>query len=145
MNGSRRQAARPVRAARFEGFCIGRGILFGPQFRQHGLGKQRNEVILGDFRVALERARRDGRLDMGQPLVEKSRERRPGRLDVTPAIETLECELIDRRRFRSRSEARMAVLQFIEGFCNPSPRHSALGDLSPIEYESKQDRLSKPA
>ena len=50
---------------------------------------------------------------------------------------TLECELIDRRRFRSHSEARMAVFQFIEGFYNPSRRHSALGYLSPIEYERK--------
>ena len=40
---------------------------------------------------------------------------------------SLECELIDRRRFRSHSEARMAVFQFIEGFYNPSRRHSALG------------------
>jgi len=31
---------------------------------------------------------------------------------------TLECELIDRRRFRSHSEARMAVFHFIEGFYN---------------------------
>ena len=52
---------------------------------------------------------------------------------------TLECELIDRRRFRSHSEARMAVFQFIEGFYNPSRRHSALGYLSPIEYERKHD------
>jgi hypothetical protein len=44
---------------------------------------------------------------------------------------TLECELIDRRRFRSHSEARMAVFHFIEGFYNPSRRHSALGYLSP--------------
>ena len=29
----------------------------------------------------------------------------------------------------------MAVFQFIEGFYNPSRRHSALGYLSPIEYE----------
>src|SRR5271170_1748771 len=58
---------------------------------------------------------------------------------------TLECELIDRRRFRSRSEARMAVFQFIEGFYNPSRRHSALGYLSPIEYERKHVGLSKPA
>jgi hypothetical protein len=28
----------------------------------------------------------------------------------------------------------MAVFQFIEGFYNPSRRHSALGYLSPIEY-----------
>ena len=58
---------------------------------------------------------------------------------------TLECELIDRRRFRSRSEAQMAVFQFIEGFYNPSRRHSALGHLSPIEYERKHDGLTKPA
>jgi putative transposase len=58
---------------------------------------------------------------------------------------TLECELIDRRRFRSHSEAQMAVFQFIEGFYNPSRRHSALGYLSPIEYERKHDRLSKLA
>jgi putative transposase len=58
---------------------------------------------------------------------------------------TLECELIDRRRFRSHSEARMAVFQFIEGFYNPSRRHSALGYLSPIEYERKHDGLTKPA
>ena len=58
---------------------------------------------------------------------------------------TLECELIDRRRFRSHSEARMAVFQFIEGFYNPSRRHSALGDLSPIEYERKHNGLSNPA
>ncbi len=58
---------------------------------------------------------------------------------------TLECELIDRRRFRSHSEARIAVFQFIEGFYNPSRRHSALGYLSPIEYERKHHALSKPA
>src|SRR5262245_40025401 len=57
---------------------------------------------------------------------------------------TLECELIDRRRFQSHSEARMAVFQFIEGFYNPARRHSALRYLSPIEYERKHDGL-KPA
>src|ERR1700728_5416638 len=58
---------------------------------------------------------------------------------------TLECELIDRRRFRSHSEARMAIFQFIEGSYNPSRRHSALGYLSPIEYERKHHGLTKPA
>ena len=56
---------------------------------------------------------------------------------------TLERELIDRHRFRSRTEARMAVFQFIEGFYNPSRRHSALGYLSPIEYERRRDGLIK--
>ena len=50
---------------------------------------------------------------------------------------TLECELIDRRRFRTHSEARSAVFQFIEGWYNPSRRHSAIGYLSPVNYERK--------
>lgn len=32
---------------------------------------------------------------------------------------TLECELLDRNRFRSHIEARMAVFHFIEGLYNP--------------------------
>ena len=40
---------------------------------------------------------------------------------------TLECELLDRQRFRSHAEARIKVFHFIEGFYNPSRRHSALG------------------
>ena len=56
----------------------------------------------------------------------------------------LECELLDRHRFRSHAEARMAVFHFIEGFYNPSRRHSALGDLTPIEYERNSHRLTKP-
>ncbi len=50
---------------------------------------------------------------------------------------TLECELLDRRRFRSQAEARMAVFSFIEGWYNPRRRHSALGYLSPVEYERR--------
>jgi putative transposase len=48
---------------------------------------------------------------------------------------TLECELIDRRRFRTQAEARSAIFDFLEGFYNPRRRHSALGYKSPIEYE----------
>lgn len=40
---------------------------------------------------------------------------------------TLECELLDRRSFRSQAEARMAVFAFIEGFYDLIRRHSALG------------------
>jgi putative transposase len=56
---------------------------------------------------------------------------------------TLECELIDRNRFRSRTEARMAVFHFIEGFYNPTRRHSALGYLSPLEYERRRHGLTQ--
>jgi putative transposase len=50
---------------------------------------------------------------------------------------TLECELLERRRFRSHAEARTAIFTFIEGFYNPSRRPSALGYLSPIDYEER--------
>jgi putative transposase len=48
---------------------------------------------------------------------------------------TLECELLDRHRFPSQAEARMAVFEFIEGWYNPRRRHSAIGYLSPVNYE----------
>jgi putative transposase len=51
---------------------------------------------------------------------------------------TLECELIERRRFRSHAEARMAVFTFIEAWYNPRRRHPALGYLSPLEYERRR-------
>src|SRR5947208_5414687 len=48
---------------------------------------------------------------------------------------TLECELLDRRRFKTQAEARIAVFEFIEGFYNPRRRHSSIGYLSPIRFE----------
>jgi len=48
---------------------------------------------------------------------------------------TLECELLDRRKFQTKTEARMACFEFIEGWYNPSRRHSALGYQSPANYE----------
>jgi putative transposase len=50
---------------------------------------------------------------------------------------TLECELVARSRWRTHAEARMAVFDFIEAFYNPRRRHSALGYLSPTEYERR--------
>lgn len=48
---------------------------------------------------------------------------------------TLECELLNRRRFKTQVEARHAIFRFIEGWYNPHRRHSALGNKSPISYE----------
>jgi putative transposase len=48
---------------------------------------------------------------------------------------TLETELLDRRRFATKEEARVAVFDFIEGWYNPRRRHSALDYKSPLEYE----------
>jgi putative transposase len=51
---------------------------------------------------------------------------------------TLECELIDRRRFKTQAEARIAVFTFIESFYNPRRRHSSIGYLSPVAYEKRR-------
>jgi len=50
---------------------------------------------------------------------------------------TLECELLDRSTFRTPSEAETGVFEFIEGWYNPHRRHSALGQLSPAEFERR--------
>jgi putative transposase len=48
---------------------------------------------------------------------------------------TLECELLDRRSFRSHGDARKELFEFIEGWYNTHRRHSSLGQVSPLEYE----------
>jgi transposase InsO family protein len=54
---------------------------------------------------------------------------------------TLECELLDRRRFTSQVEARMACFTFIEAWYNPVRLHSALGYRSPMNYEAAMDGI----
>jgi putative transposase len=51
---------------------------------------------------------------------------------------TLETELIERKSFRNQAEARMAVFDFIEAWYNPHRRHSALGHMSPLNYEKER-------
>jgi putative transposase len=50
---------------------------------------------------------------------------------------TLECELLDRRCFKTHAEARIALFAFIEGFYNPRRRHSSLAYLSPAAFEQR--------
>jgi putative transposase len=50
---------------------------------------------------------------------------------------TLECELLERRRFKSQAEAEIAVFDFIEGWYNPQRRHSSLGYISPVQFEKR--------
>jgi putative transposase len=58
---------------------------------------------------------------------------------------TLECEWLDRHRFKTQAEARMAVFDFIEGFYNPRRRHSSLGYLSPANYERRTEAIRTEA
>lgn len=48
---------------------------------------------------------------------------------------SLKMELVYRSRWRTKQEARSAVFEYIELFYNRQRRHSALGYLSPVEFE----------
>ncbi len=50
---------------------------------------------------------------------------------------TLECELLDRASFRTSTEARLAVFDFIEGWYNTQRRHSGLAYESPRSFERR--------
>jgi putative transposase len=50
---------------------------------------------------------------------------------------TLECELLERSKFKTQAEARLAVFEFVESWYNPRRRHSSLGYLSPAEFERR--------
>jgi putative transposase len=50
-------------------------------------------------------------------------------------FKTLKAELVDRRSWPTKAEAREEIFDFIETFYNRRRRHSTLGYLSPTEYE----------
>jgi putative transposase len=50
-------------------------------------------------------------------------------------VSTLKRELIHRHSWPNRQTARTAIFEYVEGFYNTRRRHSALGHLSPSEYE----------
>jgi putative transposase len=59
---------------------------------------------------------------------------------------TLECELIDRRKWETKTEARLALFTYIEGWYNPRRRHSALGQTSPAAFERRhRENAGMPA
>lgn len=51
---------------------------------------------------------------------------------------TFECERIDRRTYRTHTDARMDLFQYIERWYNPRRRHSSIGNQSPISFEAQQ-------
>jgi transposase InsO family protein len=57
---------------------------------------------------------------------------------------SLEKELLRRERFATREAARMRLFWYIECFYNTRRRHSALGYLSPAEYEQHHAGDSGP-
>jgi putative transposase len=55
---------------------------------------------------------------------------------------TLKVELIYRRDFQNRDEARSAIVEYIEGFYNRNRLHSSIGYVSPNEFERQHFAVS---
>jgi putative transposase len=58
---------------------------------------------------------------------------------------TLEKDMLRRRSFATRQEARTAVFDYIEAFYNPVRLHSTLDYHSPVEYEKMKERETERA
>lgn len=114
----------------------------------------RTELVLSALEMALEQRKPDGVIhhsDRGSQYTSLAFGYRCREAGVRPStgsvgdcydnamcesfFATLECELLNRRRFATKSEARMAIFQFIEGWYNVRRRHSGLDYASPLEYE----------
>jgi putative transposase len=50
---------------------------------------------------------------------------------------SLKTELIGKKIYRSRDQAKAEIYDYIERFYNPTRRHSTLGYLSPMDFELK--------
>jgi putative transposase len=118
----------------------------------------RKELVLAALEMALDQRRPDSVIhhsDHGSQYTSIAFGLRCSEADVRPSLgsvgdcydnamcesffATLECELLDRQRFRTPAEARPVVFQFIEGWYNSRRRHSALGYLSPVEFERRRE------
>ena len=53
----------------------------------------------------------------------------------------MQTELLNRQRWRTRLELANAIFEYLEIFHNRQHRHSALGMLSPVEYEPRSPTL----
>ena len=115
-----------------------------------------SELVLAALNMALQQRRPDSVIhhsDQGSQYTSIAFGRRCTEMGVRPSMgsvgdaydnamaesffASLECELLDRRSFKSKAEARLAVFTWIEAWYNPRRRHSALEYLLPANYERK--------
>jgi putative transposase len=121
------------------------------------------ELVLQALNMALQQRRPDAVIhhsDQGSQYASIAFGERCKRMGVRPSMgsvgdaydnamaesffASLECELIDRRSWQTKTEARLALFTYIEGWYNPRRRHSALGYLSPMDFECKHASTSPP-
>jgi putative transposase len=112
------------------------------------------DLVLGALNMALQQRKPEGVIhhsDQGSQYTSVAFGERCRKMGVRPSMgtvgdaydnamaesffATLECELIDRRSWPTKTDARLALFTWIEGWYNPRRRHSALGQVSPANFE----------
>ena len=58
---------------------------------------------------------------------------------------SLECELIDRRSWKTMTEARLAIFTWIEAWYNPHRRHKGIQQQAPINFERSIEQQKNSA
>jgi putative transposase len=114
------------------------------------------ELVLAALNMALQQRKPDGVIhhsDQGSQYTSIAFGERCAKLGVRPSMgsvgdaydnamaesffASLECELLNRRSFQSKAEARLALFTYVEGWYNPRRRHSGLGRIAPAEFERR--------
>ena len=108
--------------------AVGDGHLAAPAHRDRRALRPRQPVHVLDVRAPTPRGR-VARVDGPGRVV--GGQRPHGVVLVNDAT-----ELLDRRTWTTRAELGSAIFEWIEGFYNPTRRHSALGYHSPADYET---------
>lgn len=117
----------------------------------------KSELVLGALNTALAQRRPDAVVhhsDHGCQYTSYSFGNRCREMSVMPSMgsvgdaydnamaesffATLEREVLNRRRFKTQAEAKMALFEWIEGWYNRHRRHSSLGYFSPVNFERRQ-------
>ncbi len=83
----------------------------------------------------------DDQVELAAAGIHGSMSRRGDCFDNAPVesfFGTLKTELVDQQRFATRQAALQAIFEYVEVFYNRKRRHSALGYLSPVEFEERQ-------
>ncbi len=55
---------------------------------------------------------------------------------------SLKLERVSYRQYKTRAEGMADIAEYIESFCKQKRRHSILGNISPVEYEERQQNVS---
>ena len=122
------------------------------------------ELVLAALNMALQQRKPEGVIhhsDQGSQYTSIAFGERCKKMGVRPSMGTvgdaydnamaesffasLECELIDRKSWQTKTEARLALFTYIEAWYNPRRRHSALDYLSPANYEKRHCEARGPS